>query len=1047
MKSSIMSEFQSPPARYRGKPFWAWNGKLSPAELKTQIQNMHTMGLGGFFMHSRVGLDTPYLSDEWFECVNACIDEAARLGMEAWLYDEDRWPSGAAGGFVTKNPAFRMRHLEIEILEDIPAVLDRKGILAVFTGFLEKQKLTRAEPVRDPGRIKLENGKRLVIFRSVISKTSDWFNGCSYLDTMNHKAVRNFIARTHDAYRKRIGKHFGAAVPGIFTDEPNFDDGWENGDRPCAVFPWTDRLPRVFRKRYGYDIIEHLPEIFFDAEEAGISEARFHYMDCVTHLFVDAFARQIGQWCGRNNLFFTGHVLCEEMLSTQASKAGSPMRFYEHMQAPGMDLLTQYNREYDTAKQVSSVARQTGSLWRITETYGCTGWDFPWEGHKALGDWQAALGINVRCQHLAWYTMEGEAKRDYPASIFYQSPWWDKYRYVEDYFARINAIMTRGEEVRDLLVIHPVESMWQHIKYGWNLNRDMLNRMNRSFIDLRDRILEANIDFDYGDEEMLSRLGGITVLYGRPRLTLGRASYTTVLVPEMLTIRSTTVALLKRFKEQGGTVLFVGRAPGHVDGKASARAMEFAAQCPSCAEPGTDMISILSDSARRVSITDRSGAQIKGLLHLLREDADAFYLFICNTSHEFTSPARWPVGDSHINERTLEFAEVKITGFAECQGSPILCDPERGTIHAANASYAGGRWEILTSLPRFGSRLFIAPKKTSTLALSPMLKTRTTNERELNGKLWEVQLSEPNVCVLDRAYYAVGNEPFREPDEILRIDSNIRASMKIPVRGGSMKQPWARSRRNDPPAKSVRIKYVFNVKALPRGNMLLALERPELYEIRINAAPVDTSRPRGFWVDRSLQTLAIDPALIRLGENKLELSCNYSENHPGLEIVYLLGDFGVVAEGADITLTAWNYRLETGDWTMQGLPFYSGAVTYLTELELNRGQGRRYIIRVPEFLGAAVQIFIDGVPAGIIAWPPYELDITDSINRKRFILGIQVMGHRRNSHGPLHFNMKNPSWTGPGEFRTTGDRWSLEYRLVPCGLMRNPLLIETEQAE
>ena len=91
------------------------------------------------------------------------------------------------------------------------------------------------------------------------------------------------------------------------------------------------------------------------------------------------------------------------------------MRFYEHMQAPGMDLLTERWRIYDTAKQVSSVARQFGRKWRLTETYGCTGWDFPFAGHKALGDWQTALGINLRCQHLYWYTMKGEAKRDYPA--------------------------------------------------------------------------------------------------------------------------------------------------------------------------------------------------------------------------------------------------------------------------------------------------------------------------------------------------------------------------------------------------------------------------------------------------------------------------------------------------------------------------------------------------------------------------------------------------------------------------------------------------------
>ena len=93
------------------------------------------------------------------------------------------------------------------------------------------------------------------------------------------------------------------------------------------------------------------------------------------------------------------------------------------------------------------MAHQFGRRTRLSETYGCTGWDFPFFGHKALGDWQTALGINLRCQHLAWYSMEAEAKRDYPASISYQSPWFDQYVQVENYFARIDAALSEGESM------------------------------------------------------------------------------------------------------------------------------------------------------------------------------------------------------------------------------------------------------------------------------------------------------------------------------------------------------------------------------------------------------------------------------------------------------------------------------------------------------------------------------------------------------------------------------------------------------------------------
>ncbi len=250
-------------------------------------------------------------------------------------------------------------------------------------------------------------------------------------------------------------------------------------------------------------------ELFLDVDGRPFSPARWHYHDCVTHLFVDSFGRQIGEWCRENGLQFTGHVLYEDTLSLQTTVVGSAMRFYEHMQLPGMDLLTERWRAYTTAKQVSSAARQFGRRLRLTETYGCTGWDFPFAGHKALGDWQAALGINLRCQHLAWYTMEAEAKRDYPAAISWQSPWWQAYPKVEDYFARINAVTSRGAEVRDLLVVHPVESTWLMVRLGW-LDEPAVKRFDLQLVALEDALLGAHVDFDYGDEEILSRKAAVS---------------------------------------------------------------------------------------------------------------------------------------------------------------------------------------------------------------------------------------------------------------------------------------------------------------------------------------------------------------------------------------------------------------------------------------------------------------------------------------------------------------------------------------------------------
>ena len=101
--------FAQPTSEYRAAPFWAWNCRLDEATLKEQIDVFERMGMGGFFMHVRTGLETPYMNEDFMRCIRACVEKAKSNQMLAYLYDEDRWPSGAAGGKVTQEEAFRAR--------------------------------------------------------------------------------------------------------------------------------------------------------------------------------------------------------------------------------------------------------------------------------------------------------------------------------------------------------------------------------------------------------------------------------------------------------------------------------------------------------------------------------------------------------------------------------------------------------------------------------------------------------------------------------------------------------------------------------------------------------------------------------------------------------------------------------------------------------------------------------------------------------------------------------------------------------------------------
>ncbi|MCX7011029.1 MAG: glycosyl hydrolase [Candidatus Sumerlaeota bacterium] len=1034
---AMREEFLNPPSVCRGKPFWAWNGQLEEGELRRQIRVMRDMGLGGFFMHSRTGLATPYLGDEWFRLVRACCDEAARHGLEAWLYDEDRWPSGSAGGLVTRDPRFRMRRLRMDIFP-VDGFQWPDDCLCAFSARIDGPSAYGARRLFPGDSLSSADAlTKVLVFTCVTVKERDAFNGQTYLDTLSREAVRAFIEVTHERYGKEVAPWLGNVCPGIFTDEPHHGGlmtdipRWSSIPGPAGSVsaPWTNQLPEVFQERYGYDILDHLPAVFFDLEGVPVQRARHHFHDCRTHMFCDAFARQIGEWCEAKGMAHTGHLFCESPLSLQMAMVGSALRFYEHMQAPGIDILKETNYSFETAKQCASVQHQCGRRWMLSELYGVTGWGFSFEGHKAAGDWQAALGVNLRCQHLAWYTMEGEGKRDCPGSIHFQSPWWDQYRKVEDYFARVGVVMSRGAAVRRLLVVSPIESAWQVAKFGWQQRKEH-RAFDAEVRDVTDWLVKSHIDFDFGDEEMLSRLGSIRSEAGKPRLIVGKASYDVMLIPPVTTIRSTTLALARRFLEAGGIVVMAGLPPDYVDAVRDSAARDLARTCVRSPFRRTAILKAV-EPARTLSILDSKGREAPSILYLLHEEDGERGLFLCNI-------------DRKKPEANITIRMSMSDGASVGNATAEEWDAETGNVYAAESRVDGQFLEIRTDFLPSGSRLFVLPKAPgSELARRPMI-ARILDEAPLKGP-WEYTLSEPNALPLDRARFRIGAGPWQDRREVLKIDQAVRDALGIDHRGGNMVQPWARADSDLPPKRvAVDMEFPFLIRDLPSAAVDLAIERPERYRIRLNGHEVRSGEGGGgWWVDPSLRRLGLQSAWLRAGRNLLTLAIDYSPDD-GLEALFLRGHFGVDIRGEEPEITKPPHSLKVGDWVAQGLPFYSGNVLYRRRIRVPREPGERVFVALPRFAGACARVVVDGRAVDTLAWPPYEADITGALVGEEAELGIEVYGSRRNAFGPLHWNTRTRIGTGPGQFLTEGAEWTDRYVLEPYGLLKAPILRRAE---
>ncbi len=1025
--------FAHPSAAFRGKPFWSWNGKLEKEELLRQVRVFKEMGMGGFFMHSRTGLKTEYLGDEWFELVNACSDEAERLGMEAWLYDEDRWPSGSAGGLATEDPQFRSKVLRLVIADPAHfAWLEEAAFVAAFVArFDEGNPLAFSEcaPLAY-GDAPPADGRRVLLFTTELMPGHSFYNGFTYLDTLQREATEHFLKITHERYRERCGERLGHSIRGIFTDEPHHGTVMcENNENRAGrdqrwTTPWTESLFADFETAWGYDLRAHLPELFLFSEGRRVSRVKWHYMELLQRMFLENWARPLHAWCRAHGLQLTGHVLHEDSLVAQAVPGGSAMRYYEHLDVPGVDVLGLHNRNYWIVKQLASAARQLGKKWMLSELYGCTGWQLDFAGHKRIGDWQALLGVNVRCHHLAWVTMAGEAKRDYPASIHFQSAWHRQYAAVEDYFSRLHVLMQRGEAVCDVLVVNPVESTWAQIHPGWaqwlGALDPELEKIEQVYRDVFAWLSAAHVDFDYGDEEHLARLGRVERDENGTLLRVGEAAYRVAIVAGLVTIRESTLRLLDEFAQAGGQVIVAGEPPAYVDATTSEAASELACRTTRVPLDERSFSAGVCAASRTPLRVDAGGT--RDLMCQVRRDGGTWIVALLNTSE-----SAW------LRGVRLSLAATGAVEEWECATGARFQQPAWG---------GGKTLEWTTDLAPLGERVFVVVPEPDA-GLSPRAAFIAAGAVAIEGP-FPFEIEEPNVCVLDFAQHQLGDGAWQAAMEILQLDGALRAQCGMEPRSGVMLQPWAAERWGSGglagQAHPLRLRFAFDVAALPAVAVELLIENPRGFRIRVNGAQVGTPDEAGWHIDPCFKRLPLPARALRLGANVLELETTFTDG-TALEAVYLLGAFGVALDRPQPRLIALPTRLAPGDVTGQGLPFYSGRITYRLPMPSVPHATGSVKLDLGAFGGAAAQVRAPGADAGeLVAWPPFTADITALAPAHRELL-CDVWLTRRNTFGPLHLTPREQPAIGPMSFRSEGAEFSREYQLFPSGLLQAPRVL------
>jgi len=717
----LSSHFKEPPVEYSTIPFWVWNDRITREIINDQLNDYRKNGIYQVFIHPRPGLITEYLSTEWFELVTYAVEKGKELNMKIWLYDENSFPSGFAGGHVPASlppdadrvvglKMHKMKKLEPSQLKDYVVILKKIG--DSFANISNGAQNYISEP-----------GDYYAFTKWYYPDHQGLYGGFSYVDLLAYGITERFMRETMKGYEEFIGNEFGKTVLGIFTDEPHI----HTANDP-AVIKFTPVLFSHFSETYGYPLENYLPCLY---EEIGDwKNVRHDYYALLLDMFIERWAKPWKTYTDSNHLQWTGHYW--EHTWPNPEHVADNMALYAWHQVPGIDMLfNDEKRRPDqfgnvrAVKELSSVANQLGKKRTLSETYGGSGWDLDFSDMKRLGDWEYALGVNMMNQHLSYMTIKGARKRDFPLSFSYHSSWWKQYKTLTRYFHRLSFALSSGKQINHILVLEPTTTAWMHYSPDQDTKLgDIMADIAGSFDNLLNNLEKQQIEYDLGSERILRDEGRVE----NGTLTLGERKYTLIILPPYFqNLEESTFELLTHYLEQGGKLISLGEGPAFLNGNISRKVKKaFSGMRENLIY--TDVLdeSLVKEHLRSDDFLPIEPGSWKGrVFHHRRDLEDGHLLFFSNFD-------------------TLETSRVKFKVKGE---SVAELNPLSGEIYSLPVEQQDGYCILQFVLPAANSKLLFISE--SLLRFPNKEEPPATAQKAMSTGTTRIRINGPNVLTLD----------------------------------------------------------------------------------------------------------------------------------------------------------------------------------------------------------------------------------------------------------------------------------------------------------
>lgn len=521
--------FKSPRTEFYPAFTWTWSDPLSKEEIKRQLDEYVANGVRFLYILPQprnfrpnsmpTNLEPDYLTEEYFEMYRHAAEYALEKGMQLWLYDEGGWPSGSACGLVLKNkPHLSYRQMDVREMPS-PYEPGSNALAAFCEGKRVEVGFESDKPILEYYH-KMKN----MIFPNIgDAETTD-----------------EFIRLTHEEYKKHLGHLFGKGMTAVFTDEPHVSR--------LGFYPGFEEK---FKERYGYDLLDHLPELFADfwedLDEAG-KQVRVDYHDLWNEVFAENFFLKCRNWCHENNLLFTGHLAGEHVTLDPNQAFHHIMRLLRCMDIPGIDTIWRQifpgQKNHFFPRFAGSAANQTGNPYAVSESFAIYGAGLTFEQMRYVMLYQMSRGINMINIMQTAYSYDGSGRKDARPGFVPTLPTWRHLKDYCGYTARMSYLMSLGVPENRCAVYMPMTDIWS----GGEYCRQKAEAFDRAVF-----ALEAqHTPCDIVDDDFLE-----TASIENSSLVTGTAAYTSVVIPNGVHLPEAVRKTLNAFRKAGGLVVSV----------------------------------------------------------------------------------------------------------------------------------------------------------------------------------------------------------------------------------------------------------------------------------------------------------------------------------------------------------------------------------------------------------------------------------------------------------------------------------------------------------